>query len=228
MKYEKVVKGCFLERPNRFIAYVEIDNNIEKCHVKNTGRCRELLKPGATVYLERNDNPSRSTRYSLVAAKKEDRLINIDSQAPNQVVKEWLKDGNLFPMATLIRPEYTYGSSRFDFYIEVDARKILMEVKGVTLEEDGVVRFPDAPTKRGVKHIYELCEALKHGYDSYLLFVIQMKDVKYFTPNTTTHKEFQEAMVYAWECGVKILAYDCIVTKDQLALNNRVDIRLSE
>lgn len=227
MKYEKVVKGCFLERPNRFIAYVNIENTIEKCHVKNTGRCKELLIPGATVYLERKDSPSRSTKYSLIAVEKEDRIINIDSQAPNLVVKEWLKDGNLFPKLSLIRPEYTYGNSRFDFYIEAGKKKILMEVKGVTLEEDGIVKFPDAPTKRGVKHIYELCEALKHGYDAYLFFVIQMKDVKYFTPNAATHREFQEAMVYAMESGVKLLAYDCIVGKDELILNKPVDFSLS-
>lgn len=226
MKYDKVIEGSFMERPNRFIAYVSLNEGIEKCHVKNTGRCKELLKPGTKVYLEESDNPLRKTRYSLIGVKKEDRIVNIDSQAPNKAVQEWLLQGNLFPRATRIRPEYTYGKSRFDFYIEENNRKILLEVKGVTLEEDGVVKFPDAPTERGVKHIYELCEAIKEGYETYLIFVIQMKNVRYLTPNSSTHKEFGDAMAYAMECGVHILAYDCIVTEDSMVIDKEVEVKL--
>lgn len=223
MKYDNIVKAKFLSRPNRFIAYAELDGCTEKCHVKNTGRCKELLIPGCTVYLERAKNPERKTRFDLVAVRKGDRLINMDSYAPNLAAGEFLP--NLFP-GGIIRPEYTYGNSRFDFYIKYNENKILLEVKGVTLENDGVVMFPDAPTERGVKHIEELIKCLDDGFEAYLLFVIQMEKVKYFTPNDATHPEFGTALRTASEQGVRILAYDCIVTPDSMVLNKPVKINL--
>ena len=196
MKYEQIVLGRFLERPNRFIAYVEIPgvSDREKVHVKNTGRCKELLTPGAEVYLEKGTNSNRSTDYDLVAVRKGNRLINMDSQAPNKVVGEWLSKEELISNISLIKPETTWGSSRFDFYVESLGRKAFIEVKGVTLEEDGVVRFPDAPSERAVKHVEELIAAKKAGYQVYVIFVIQMKDVKYFMPNWQTQPAFGEAL----------------------------------
>ncbi len=211
MKYNKVEQGIFQKRPNRFIAHVEINGKEEVCHVKNTGRCRELLVPGALVFLEESDNPKRKTKYDLIAVEKGNRLINMDSQIPNKVVEEWLKKGNLFGKEAKVRREVVYGNSRFDLYIESGERKIFMEVKGVTLEENNVVRFPDAPTQRGVKHIQELEKCIKDGYEAYLMFVIQMENVDYFTPNRDTHPEFAEALKTAEKSGVHILAYDCIV-----------------
>lgn len=228
MIYENIVKGTFINRPNRFIANVMIDGTIEKCHVKNTGRCKELLLPGTIVYLEENDNSERKTKYSLINVQKEKRLINMDSQAPNKVVHEWLKAGNLFPDAKTIRPETKYGNSRFDFYIEENDRKIFMEVKGVTLEEDNIVKFPDAPTERGIKHLNELCEAVKDGYEAYVFFVIQMEDVRYFTPNEENHMAFADALVHAKECGVNILAYDCLVTEHSLVIGREVEVILKK
>ena len=218
MKYNKVEQGIFKKRPNRFIAHVEINGKEEVCHVKNTGRCRELLVPGALVFLEESDNPNRKTKYDLIAVEKGKRLINMDSQIPNKVVEEWLKAGNLFGKEAKVRREVVYGNSRFDFYIESGERKIFMEVKGVTLEENNVVRFPDAPTQRGVKHIQELEKCIKDGYEAYLMFVIQMEDVSYFTPNRDTHPEFAEALKTAEKAGVHILAFDCIVRKDLINL----------
>ena len=164
MKYESIVEGKFIERPNRFIAYVEIIGKKETVHVKNTGRCAELLQPGATVYLQKSDNPERKTQWDLIGVKKGKRMINMDSQIPNKVVEEWIRKGNLFPNATLIKPETTYGQSRFDLYVEEGERKIFIEVKGVTLENNGVVKFPDAPTERVIKHLNELGDAVKYGY----------------------------------------------------------------
>lgn len=227
MIYENIIQGTFLERPNRFIAYVEVDGVKETVHVKNTGRCRELLVSGATVYLEKSNNPERKTAYDLIAVQKGDRLINMDSQIPNKVVEEWLHTKQLFHDLVLVRPETKYGKSRFDFYIETEKEKIFVEVKGVTLEEDGVVRFPDAPSERAVKHVEELIEACKEGYKAYILFVIQMKGVEYFTPNTDTHPEFAKALVRAVQAGVKILAYDCRVTKKSIELADRVEVRLN-
>ena len=224
MKYERIVDGRFLERPNRFIAYVEIAGKKETVHVKNTGRCAELLQPGATVYLQKSDNSERKTQWDLIGVKKGKRMINMDSQIPNKVVEEWIRKGNLFPNATLIKPETTYGQSRFDLYVEEGERKIFIEVKGVTLENDGVVKFPDAPTERGIKHLNELCHAVKDGYEAYVFFVIQMKGVKYFTPNRKTHAAFAEALRNAKEQGVNILAYDCKVTKDSIELANEVPV----
>lgn len=228
MKYAQVEQGIFLRRPNRFIAHVEIKGKEEICHVKNTGRCRELLVPGAAVFLEKSSNPNRKTKYDLIAVQKGERLINMDSQVPNQAVYEWLEKGELFGEGALVKREVTYGNSRFDLYIQQGERKIFMEVKGVTLEENGVVRFPDAPTERGVKHIKELCRCIEDGYEAYIMFVIQMENVKYFRPNDDTHPEFGQALREAEQAGVKILAYDCIVRKDLINLSKPVRVLLNE
>ncbi|MCM1189282.1 MAG: A/G-specific adenine glycosylase [bacterium] len=226
MKYGEIIQGKFVQRPNRFVAYVELCGKTEKVHVKNTGRCRELLVPGASVYLERSGNAGRSTEYDLVAVEKGERLINMDSQAPNRVAGEWLRSGGLFPEPTFVRPETVYGHSRFDFYVETKEEKIFIEVKGVTLEEGGVVRFPDAPSERAVKHVEELIEAKHDGYRVFVLFVIQMEGVEYFTPNRDTHPEFAEALCRAAGEGVEILAYDCKVTPSSMTLNRPVRVRL--
>lgn len=226
MRYGKITKGKFIRRPNRFKAYVELNGEEELVHVKNTGRCAELLKAGATVYVQKSDKEERKTKWDLIAVEKGQRMINMDSQIPNRVVKEWLEKENLFENITCIRPEYTYGNSRFDLYVEAGERKIFIEVKGVTLEEDGVVRFPDAPSERAVKHVEELQKAVKDGYEPYVFFVIQMKDVRYFTPNRQTHPEFAEALAEAERNGVKILAYDCSVTEDSIELGKEVPVVL--
>lgn len=226
MKYERIEKGYFLERPNRFTAEVEIQGKKEIVHVKNTGRCAELLVPEATVYVQRSDNPERKTKWDLICVKKGNRLINMDSQIPNKAVKEWIEAGNLCENPTMLRQEVTYGNSRFDLYAEEEERKIFIEVKGVTLEEDGVVKFPDAPTERGVKHVEELCKAVRDGYEAYIFFVIQMKNVKYFTPNTRTHPEFGKALQKAREQGVHIVAYDCEVKKDEIKIRKEVPVLL--
>lgn len=228
MKYHDIVEGTFLERPNRFIAYAEINGRREKVHVKNTGRCRELLTEHAPVYLERNDSKTRSTAYDLVAVEKQGRLINMDSQAPNRAVEEWLRKKILFPDLSLLRPETKYGNSRFDFYMETPDKKIFMEVKGVTLEENNCVMFPDAPSERALKHVEELMEAKKDGYEAYILFVIQMKDVDYFTPNAAMQPAFAEALKKAEEAGVHILAYDCFIGKDCMEIQDKVKIRLND
>ena len=216
-----------MERPNRFIAYAELNGKKETIHVKNTGRCAELLRPGAAIYVQESDNPERKTKWDLIAVEKETgsgkRLINMDSQIPNRVVQEWIESGNLFLDVSLVRPETTYGNSRFDLYVEAGDRKIFIEVKGVTLEEDGVCRFPDAPSDRAVKHLEELIRAKKEGYETYVFFVIQMKGVSYFTPNTDTHPAFAEALRRAKEAGVEILAYDCNVTPDSIVVSEPVD-----
>ncbi len=222
MKYKNVVEGRFLERPNRFIAKVEIGDSTERVHVKNTGRCRELLLPGAGVFLEKSHSPKRSTAYDLVAVRKGDRIINMDSQAPNRAVGEWLREGTLFPGTKLVQPEKTYGHSRFDFYIETEDDRIFLEVKGVTLEEEGVVRFPDAPSDRAVKHVQELMQARRAGYRAVVLFVVQMEGVRFFTPNRDTHPEFADALCRAAEEGVEVLAYDCHVTPEAMRVNRPV------
>lgn len=228
MKYERIQVGRFIERPNRFIAYIDIDGAKETVHVKNTGRCAELLKPGATVYVQKSDNPERKTQWDLIGVEKGKRLVNMDSQIPNAVVKEWLEEGNLFDLPIKIQPETTYSKSRFDLYVEAGNRKIFIEVKGVTLEENGVARFPDAPTERGVKHVEELIKALKDGYESYIIFVIQMNGARYFTPNIDTHPEFAEALRKAKKAGVKILAYDCDVKEDEIRLKSSIPVVLFE
>ncbi|MCM1023379.1 MAG: DNA/RNA nuclease SfsA [Prevotella sp.] len=226
MRYKNIAEGRFIARPNRFVAYVDVGGKTEVCHVKNTGRCRELLTEGARVWLEKADPAAaakRKTLYDLVAVLKGDRLINMDSAAPNAAAGEFLP--KLFPDG-IIRPEYTCGNSRLDFYIEENGKRILLEVKGVTLEKDGIVMFPDAPTERGVKHINELAECLERGFETYLLFVIQMEGVRYFTPNNETHPEFGQALNRAAERGVKLLAYDCAVTPESMELKSEVEIRL--
>ena len=224
MIYDNIVQGIFLERPNRFIAYVEVEGKKETVHVKNTGRCKELLQPGAVVYLQKSANPDRKTAYDLVMVQKGERLINMDSQIPNKVVEEWLYKKQLFHDLVFVRPETKYGNSRFDFYIETATEKIFLEVKGVTLEEEGVVRFPDAPSERAVKHMEELIEARRAGYRACVIFVIQMKGVKYFTPNFDTHPEFGKVLYRAAEAGVEIFAYDCRVTTQSIELSDSLKL----
>ena len=225
MRYQKIEEAVFLDRPNRFIAIIQIHGKEEQCHVKNTGRCRELLIPGVRIYVEVHADPKRKTKYSLIAVVKGERLINIDSQAPNKVVKEWLQEKQPFGSLSLLKPECTFGDSRFDFYMESGTKGIFMEVKGATLEDNGEVRFPDAPTERGVKHIMELIEAKKAGYDACLMFVIQMQGVRYLMPNDVTHRAFGDAMRAAKRAGVKIIAYDCRVEPDGLWINEEVEVR---
>lgn len=213
MKYLKTLQAKFIDRPNRFIAYVDLNGIVETVHVKNTGRCKELLIKGVTVILEESDNESRKTKYDLIAVYKENfGLINIDSQAPNKVAKEWLESKDY----TYIKPEYTYGNSRIDFYMEKDDRKFLMEVKGCTLERDGIGYFPDAPTERGVKHIYELIKAKEDGYEVSLAFVIQMEGVNEVLPNIETHPEFGVAIDDAKKAGVNIVFIKCRVYENRL------------
>lgn len=228
MRYKNIVKGEFISRPNRFIANVKIDGEIYKCHVKNTGRCRELLVPGCEVWLEHCKSENRKTEYSLITANKNGKLINMDSQAPNNAAEEWIKGGGLIPDIQLLKREQKWGDSRFDFYFETENEKAYAEVKGVTLEENGVVMFPDAPTERGVKHVKELCRLKEEGFGAYLIFVIQMKDVKYFTPNIKTHKEFAEALCQAEKAGVSIVAADCFVTPDTMEIRDRVKVILRD
>ncbi|MBQ2891246.1 MAG: DNA/RNA nuclease SfsA [Clostridia bacterium] len=227
MKYKNIKEGVFISRPNRFIANVLIDREEHICHVKNTGRCRELLVKGARVFLEESNNPERKTKYDLVAVYKGERLINMDSQIPNKAFYEWVKKGKFIKDITYIKPEYKYGNSRFDFYIETQNEKILLEVKGVTLEENGVVMFPDAPTERGIKHIKELIKCKKEGFEAYIVFVVQMDNVKYFTPNRKTHKAFADALSEAEKCGVNIVCVNCKVTKDSMEINDFVEVRLN-
>jgi len=233
MRYENICKGKFIERPNRFIAEIEIDGRVERAHVKNTGRCKELLIPGVTVYLEDHAGRmgTRKMRYSLIGVEKGSLLINMDSQAPNKVCEEALLSGSLtLPgMKTLVnlRREKTFGDSRFDFYLEdEDGRRGWLEVKGVTLEENGIVRFPDAPTERGVKHIEELIRAVKDGYYGYVLFVIQMEEARWFEPNDQTHKAFGDVLRRAKKEGVHVLAATCSVTTNTLELNHMTDVKL--
>lgn len=228
MKYQNIVPAEFIERLNRFVAWVKLDGESIKVHVKNTGRCRELLLPGARVWLEKSDNPARATAYDLVAVDKGGQVVNIDSQAPNKVVGEWLLTKELFPDLVCIRPETTYGKSRFDFYVETLKEKVFIEVKGVTLEQDGVVRFPDAPSDRAVKHVEELIEAKQRGYRVCIIFVIQMAGIKVFLPNWDTHKAFGEALERARNAGVEIYAYDCTVTEDTLAIRASVPVFMRE
>lgn len=226
MQYGKILPARFLARPNRFVARVEAEGQELVCHVKNTGRCRELLVPGATVWLEESPNPNRKTKFDLIAVEKGARLINMDAQAPNQVFGEWAQSGRFREGLTLLRPETTYGSSRFDFYWESSKSRGFVEVKGVTLEEDGVVRFPDAPTLRGVKHLEELILAHEAGYEAAVCFVIQMGDVRWFAPNDATHPEFGQALRKAAAAGVEVLAMDCAVTPQTLTMGKPVPIKL--
>lgn len=225
MQYSSMVPGIFLARPNRFIAHVQIDGQLEICHVKNTGRCRELLPEGAAVWCQKSDAPNRKTKYDLIAVEKGGRLINMDSQAPNAAAKEWLRSGGLGAIAGL-RPETRHESSRFDFSFTKDGRQCFLEVKGVTLENNGVCAFPDAPTARGVKHLRELTRAAQDGFGAYVLFVIQMADVKYLHPNDATDPAFGAALRDAPAAGVRILAMDCAVTPDSMTIRKEVPVKL--
>ena len=273
MKYDRIVSGVFLKRPNRFIAHVRINGTEEVCHVKNTGRCHELLVPGCTVYCSVSDNPQRKTKYDLIAVEKivesyacssnskmpevntkkecesvhahstsrvasasnsksnpksgNTLLVNMDSQAPNAAVKEWLASGaSPFGKISYLKPEYKYGNSRFDFYLECGKRKIFLEVKGVTLEDNGVVLFPDAPTERGVKHVRELIQCHAEGFETYVLFVVQMERALYFTPNRKTHPQFADALCEAQNACVKLLAYTCKVTPDVMKIDKELKVSL--
>lgn len=230
MEYGRIKEGTFLLRKNRFVAEVMVDGVQETVHVKNTGRCAELLPRGARVFLALSDNTERKTAYDLVAViKSTDRgelLINMDSMMPNLAVGEWLRSGALFGKEAKIRPEYTHGDSRFDFYIELENRRILLEVKGVTLEDKGVAMFPDAPTERGIKHLQGLIDAQKEGFEAYVLFVIQMKGVHTFKPNEITHKAFADKLRQAKNSGVAVLAYDSIVTERGLTISDPVTVEL--
>lgn len=227
MKYREIAAAEFIERPNRFIAYVDLCGKRTKVHVKNTGRCRELLKDHARVYLEKNDSETRTTAYDLVAVDKEGRLVNMDSTAPNKAAGEWLRAGGLYRDVSLVKPEKTFGNSRFDFYVEsASGEKAFIEVKGVTLERDGVAAFPDAPSERALKHVEELIEACRQGYEAYLLFVIQMKGVSFVEPNMDTQPAFGEALKRARRAGVRLLAYDCLVREDSMEMDAPVPVFL--
>lgn len=217
-----------MARPNRFIAHVEIEGKMEVCHVKNTGRCKELLIPGCKVLVEESDHANRKTKYDLVQVYKKDRWINMDSQMPNQLVKEWILNGNLLPNLTFLQSEKKYGNSRFDLYAEYDGKKAFIEVKGVTLEQDGVARFPDAPTLRGVKHIQELQACLKEGYEAWIVFVVQMKGIHVFQPNWDTHPEFGEELMRARDAGVQIQVWDCQVTPGSIRIDQQIPVDFSE
>ncbi|NMB27012.1 MAG: DNA/RNA nuclease SfsA [Tissierellia bacterium] len=226
MKYYNIVEGIFLNRPNRFIANVLINGELEKVHVKNTGRCKEILKEGTKVYLERSNNPNRKTKYSLISAYKGDLLINIDSQVPNDVIYSSISSNKVAELMEVdyLKREVTYGNSRFDLYYEKEEEKGFIEIKGVTLEADGISMFPDAPTERGTKHVLEIIKSIKEGYKSYIFFLIQMKDIDCFKPNETMDKKFANALQMAKKEGVNMLAYNSIVTKDEINLGKRVEI----
>ena len=226
MHYQNMLPGLFLARPNRFIAHVQIDGQVEICHVKNTGRCKELLVPGCTVYCQRSGNPSRKTKFDLIAVQKGGRLINMDSQAPNQAAGEWLAAGGLGEISEL-RAEVKQGDSRFDFSFVKDGKRCFLEVKGCTLENDGVCAFPDAPTERGAKHIRGLTALAREGYGAYILFVIQMADVKYIRPHDETDPEFGRALREAAANGVTVLAMDCAVDVDRMEVRLPVLVKLS-
>ena len=226
MQYHAVVPGRFLSRPNRFSAHVETAEGRVVCHVKNTGRCRELLIPGATVYLERAVNPDRKTAFDLIAVEKGPLLINMDAQAPNQIFGEFARSGGFLPEVSAVHSEYRYGGSRLDFCLETPRGPHLVEVKGVTLEENGAACFPDAPTERGVKHLRELQGAAEKGLDASLVFVVQMKNVHSVAPNDATHPAFGAALREAAAAGVRIRAYDCAVTPDSIAIDLPVPVIL--
>lgn len=226
MKYLKTVSATFIERPNRFIAKVDLEGEEVTVHVKNTGRCKEILIPGVEVILSHSDNPNRKTAYDLISAYKGDMLINIDSQAPNEVYKESLSKGQIYKDPVSVRSEVVHGDSRFDFFIEKGEEKIFTEVKGVTLEKDGKVLFPDAPTERGVKHLRGLANCISEGYKASAVFVVQMSEAEFFTPNYEMHEEFGTALEDAVSVGVEVAAYTCNITEDSLDLAQRIPIRL--
>ena len=231
MIYLSVRKGQFLTRPNRFIAHVDLDGAQVVCHVKNTGRCRELLVPGHTVWLAEGDSPARKTQYDLIGVEKPTPRgllpVNMDAQAPNRVFGEWAAGGGLGFLPSLLRPETRFGDSRFDFYWEDGPeRRGFWEIKGVTLEEDGVARFPDAPTLRGVKHLEELIRAREAGYETGVCFVVQMPGMRWVEPNDDTHPQFGQALRRAAQAGVRVLALGCRVEPDRLEITGEVPVKL--
>ena len=228
IRYEKMKQGVFLSRPNRFVAHVRLDGREEICHVKNTGRCRELLLPGAEVWCQHHDDPGRKTAWSLITVRKGERLVNLDSQVPNKLALDYVKQGGLGFAPQMVKPEQTYGNSRFDLYYEAGERRGFVEVKGVTLEDGGVARFPDAPTQRGRKHLLELQAAVEAGFDAWVLFVIQMADIRRFEPNWPRDPDFAEALCRAAEHGVQVRAVECFVTEDSLAITKEVPVALKE
>lgn len=225
LKYENIYRANFINRPNRFIANILLDGQMQVCHVKNTGRCRELLTDNAVIYVQKSDNQSRKTKFDLIAVEKGDRLINMDSQIPNRVAEEWLREKEPFGGISYLRSECKYKSSRFDFYFEMGNEKCFAEIKGVTLENNGIVSFPDAPSERAVKHLRELMEALDEGYRCYVIFIIQMYGVKYFIPNYENHREFGETLKMAVEKGVRVLALDCRVGTDFIEAGDYVEVK---
>ena len=227
MQYQFMQRGTFLKRPNRFLAQVLIDGKEELCHVKNTGRCKELLVEGASVWVQKHpETQKRKTKFSLIAVQKGSLLINMDSQAPNEAAAEWLPKSGLFPDLKFIKREAVYGGSRFDFYLETEQKRCFVEVKGVTLEESGIAKFPDAPTERGARHVRELCACMDDGYEAYLLFVIQMQPVRCFTPNVQRDPAFAKALSDAKMRGVHLLAMDCRVTENSMELDREVSVIL--
>lgn len=224
MKYANIKEGIFIERVNRFIAHIDVDGKVEVCHVKNTGRCKEILVKGCKVFVQEFDSKIRKTKFDLISVYKGNRLINIDSQVPNKMFSEWVKLGNLFKDIKVFKSEVFYKNSRFDFYVEYEDKKAFIEIKGVTLENEGVVLFPDAPTSRGVKHLKELVSAREEGYEAYVIFIIQMEGVKYFTPNYETHKEFGDTLSFCKNNGVNILAFDSVVSKDEIYIKDSVKV----
>lgn len=226
MHYDNIEKAKFIDRPNRFIANIETDGKPIVCHVKNTGRCRELLVPGADILVQKSTNPKRRTAYDLISVYKNGRLINMDSYAPNIVFGEFLRCGGLGEMPSLIKPECRHGDSRFDFYFELSGRRCFAEVKGVTLEDDGIVRFPDAPTERGVKHLNGLIQCVQEGYEACAVFIIQMDKVRHFEPNRLTDPLFADTLIKAHNAGVRLLALSCHVTENTLNIADEVPVRL--
>ena len=224
MKYANIKEGIFIERVNRFIAHIDVDGKVEVCHVKNTGRCKEILVKGCKVFVQEFDSKIRKTKFDLISVYKENRLINIDSQVPNKMFSEWVKLGNLFKDIKVFKSEVFYKNSRFDFYVEYEDKKAFIEIKGVTLENEGVVLFPDAPTSRGVKHLKELVSAREEGYEAYVIFIVQMEGVKYFTSNYETHKEFGDTLSFCKNNGVNILAFDSVVLKDEIYIKDSVKV----
>lgn len=226
MIYENILPAVFVDRPNRFIAHVELNGKIEVCHVKNTGRCRELLIPGCRVYVQHQPSPTRKTAYDLIAVEKGERLLNMDANAPNRIFGEYVRAGRFLRGWSVIRPETTHGDSRFDFYLESPGHRLFAEVKGVTLEDDGVMRFPDAPTERGVKHLEGLARCVQEGYEAWAVFVIQTENVRWMEPNRRTHPAFADALRQAAQAGVHLLALDCHTEPDRLEIRRPVEIRL--
>lgn len=229
MEYGRMIEARFLRRVNRFTAFVELNGQEEMVHVKNTGRCKELLLEGARVFLEEADKEGRKTKYSLIAVYKGDTLVNMDSQAPNQMAAEALAEGKIKEIGEVdfLKREVKYENSRFDIFYQKENKKGFIEVKGVTLEEEGIAKFPDAPTERGTKHLRELIRAKEEGYDAAVLFVIQMKGVKKFQPNAERDKNFTQALREAAAAGVKILAYDCSVQVGEVVIDQKVPVKLS-